>query len=78
MAVALMHSMQVEGTRDAAQEAGAFARQLHDSWAVGHAACNDGVLLLLAVVERQVGAPPSLPGRRAAAPCAEHPASFPI
>eukprot|EP00873_Tetraselmis_striata_P016736 jgi/Tetstr1/437000/TSEL_002739.t1 len=35
-------------------KAAAFARQLHDSWAVGHAECNDGVLLFLSISDRQV------------------------
>ncbi len=31
-----------------------FARQLHDAWGVGSAACDNGVLLLLATKDRQV------------------------
>lgn len=31
-----------------------FAKQLHSRWGVGDAACHNGVLLLLAVEDRQV------------------------
>ena len=31
-----------------------FARHLHDSWGVGHAECNDGVLLFLSILDRQI------------------------
>lgn len=36
------------------QRAEFFARTLHNSWGVGNPACNDGVLLLLSVEDRQV------------------------
>lgn len=37
-----------------ADAARAFAKDLHARWGVGDAACNNGVLLLLAVDDRQV------------------------
>lgn len=49
-----MESMELQKGRDAAQQAEAFAVQLHTTWGVGHKGCNDGVLLLLAVKDRQV------------------------
>lgn len=48
VAVALARS--IEGGKDAA---GSFARGLHNAWGVGHAACNDGVVLLLSVDDRR-------------------------
>jgi len=33
-----------------------FAKGLHDRWGVGHAACNDGIVLFLSKDDRQVGA----------------------
>lgn len=52
-----MEAMQLEPGRDAPQQAQAFAKQLHDSWGVGRKACNDGVLLLLSVKDRQARTP---------------------
>ena len=49
-----MESMQLAGAKGAAQHAEEFAKRLHDSWGVGHKGCSDGVLLLLAVIDRQV------------------------
>jgi uncharacterized membrane protein len=37
-----------------ADAARAFAKDLHARWGVGDAACNNGVLLLLAIDDRQV------------------------
>ena len=54
VAVALMQAMQLQAGRNSAQQAEAFARQLHNAWGVGRAGCNDGVLLLLSVQDRQV------------------------
>ena len=31
-----------------------FAKHLHDSWGVGHAGCDDGAMLLLSILDRQV------------------------
>ena len=48
VAVALARS--IEGGKAAA---GDFARGLHNAWGVGHAPCNDGVVLLLSVDDRR-------------------------
>lgn len=39
---------------DAADTAASFGSQLHNTWGVGSAACNNGVLLLLSTSDRQV------------------------
>jgi len=31
-----------------------FTKHLHDSWGVGHAGCDDGAMLLLSILDRQV------------------------
>ena len=31
-----------------------FAKHLHDSWGVGHAGCDDGVMLLISILDRQL------------------------
>ena len=49
-----MQAMQLQAGRSAAEQAEAFARQLHGEWGVGRAGCDDGVLLLLSVRDRQV------------------------
>jgi len=38
----------------AGTQAAVFAKHLHNAWGVGDAACNNGVVLLLAIEERQV------------------------
>jgi hypothetical protein len=48
VAVALARS--IDGGKEAA---GPMARGLHDAWAVGHGACNDGTVLLLSIEDRQ-------------------------
>lgn len=53
VAVALMQKMQNPGS-DASASAERFAKALHDAWGVGHQACNNGVLLFLAVQDRQI------------------------
>ena len=55
VAVAVMESMAVPEGESPAAQAASFAKALHDAWGVGDAACNNGVLLLLAVQDRQVG-----------------------
>lgn len=55
VAVALMRKMAVPPGEPAAAQAQIFARSLHDAWGVGDAACNNGVLLLLSIEDRQVG-----------------------
>ncbi len=49
-----MQSMAVLPGESAAAQAAVFAKHLHDTWGVGDAACNNGVLFLLAIQERQV------------------------
>lgn len=31
-----------------------FAKHLHDSWGVGHTGCNDGTVLLISILDRQL------------------------
>lgn len=52
VAVALMRGMVFTG--DAGVAAGKFARRLHDLWGVGDARCNNGVLLLVSIKDRQI------------------------
>lgn len=54
VAIAVMRRMQVAPGGDEGHTAQTFAKQLHDEWGVGDKACNNGVLLLLAVENRQV------------------------
>ena len=54
VAVAVMRKMEVPAGATPAQAAHDFAKALHERWGVGDAACNNGVLLLLAVEDRQV------------------------
>ncbi len=68
-----MQAMQLQAGRGAAQQAEAFARQLHGAWGVGRAGCDDGVLLLLSVQDRQ--ARPGTQGR-AIWPLCAHPGSI--
>jgi hypothetical protein len=49
-----MRQMEVPAGATPAQAAHDFAKALHERWGVGDAACNNGVLLLLAVENRQV------------------------
>ncbi len=49
-----MNRMLVPSGEDAAGAAQNFAKQLHDSWGVGDKECNNGVLLLLSIGDRQV------------------------
>lgn len=49
-----MQSMSVPAGTTPGAAARAFAKRIHDDWAVGSAACNNGVVLLLAMEERQV------------------------
>lgn len=53
MAVALLNRM-VRMGMPKEQVAELFAKRLHNRWGVGHPACNNGVLLLLSVEDRQV------------------------
>ncbi|KAI8465557.1 MAG: TLP18.3, Psb32 and MOLO-1 founding proteins of phosphatase-domain-containing protein [Monoraphidium minutum] len=49
-----MRRMYIGAGEDDASAAARFARSVHASWGVGSAACNNGVLLLLATDDRQV------------------------
>ena len=49
-----MKEFQLPEGVDAAEQARAFAKSLHDAWGVGSATCNNGVLLLMALDNRQV------------------------
>jgi uncharacterized membrane protein YgcG len=53
VAVAVMKEFQVGAWKDAATEAKDFATHLHDTWHVGNADCNNGIVLLLATENRQ-------------------------
>jgi uncharacterized membrane protein YgcG len=48
-----MDRFDTTGSPDPAKAAESFARYLHDSWGVGDAACDNGLLLLLSVGNRQ-------------------------
>ncbi len=47
--------MSTSPSEDQATTAKMFAKALHSRWRVGHGSCGDGVLLLLALQNRQVG-----------------------
>jgi len=51
MSVALMKNMDTKGGLDSAE---VFARHLHDKWGVGYSGCDNGILLLVAVENREV------------------------
>lgn len=54
VAVAVLRKMDLGQGEAPAEAAQAFARALHDAWGVGDPACQNGVLFLLAVDDRQV------------------------
>ena len=49
-----MHKMDHAKHADKAAAAQAFARALHDSWGVGDPMCQNGVLLFVAIGNREV------------------------
>ena len=49
-----MDSMQLQEGRTQAEEAEVFAKSLHNTWGVGDATCNSGLLLFLSKNDRQV------------------------
>lgn len=49
-----MERMATAPGQDPAEAAQSFAKALHDAWGVGDAQCNNGVLLLLSIGDRQV------------------------
>ena len=51
MSVALMKNMDTKGGLDSAE---VFARHLHHKWGIGYSECNNGILLLVAVENREV------------------------
>jgi uncharacterized membrane protein YgcG len=57
VAVALIDKMQIVGS-SAEEAARQFATQLFDSWGVGDAECNNGIVLLLSRQDRQAGSRP--------------------
>ncbi|KAF6250917.1 TLP18.3, Psb32 and MOLO-1 founding proteins of phosphatase-domain-containing protein [Scenedesmus sp. NREL 46B-D3] len=54
VAVALMHKMDHAKHADKAATAKAFARALHDAWGVGDPECQNGLLVLMAINDREV------------------------
>ena len=46
-----MRSIPGESVEETAEK---FTKHLHDSWGVGHAGCDDGAMLLLSILDRQV------------------------
>lgn len=54
VALAIMQKINIASTVTPADAARTFAQSLHDAWGVGFAECNNGVLMLLAVDDRQV------------------------
>ncbi|GIL83335.1 hypothetical protein Vretimale_11310 [Volvox reticuliferus] len=52
VAVALMRHMSYVG--DPGEAAGQFAKSLHNRWGVGDAHCNNGVVLLISINDRQI------------------------
>lgn len=54
VAVALMHKMDHAKHADKAATTQAFAKALHDAWGVGNPECQNGLLLLMAISDRQV------------------------
>lgn len=59
----MLQRMKVSPAEDPEDVAAGFARYLHDSWGVGDRGCNNGVLLLVALQNRQVGLVCSRPRR---------------
>lgn len=52
--IAVMNEMEVPSEMTKEEVAKDFARHLHSKWGVGSAGCDDGVLLLLSVKDRQI------------------------
>lgn len=52
VAVAIVYKMDIGMFSDAADTASKFARALHDSWGVGDAACQNGVVIFVSVSDR--------------------------
>ena len=54
VAVALVDSMKLEKGRSQAEQAEVFAKSVHNTWGVGDATCNSGLVLFLSKNDRQV------------------------
>ena len=52
--VAVLNQMSGIPGEPVEETAKTFAKHLHDSWAVGHAGCDDGVMLLISILDRQL------------------------
>lgn len=54
VALALMNKMDLDGSIGPQETAKSFAKHLHAAWGVGLAECDNGVVLLLSVRDRQI------------------------
>ena len=52
--VAVLNQMSGIPGEPVEETAKTFAKHLHDSWAVGHAGCDDGVMFLISILDRQL------------------------
>ena len=52
--VAVLKKMRTIPGESVEETAEKFTKHLHDSWGVGHASCDDGAMLLLSILDRQV------------------------
>lgn len=52
--VAVLHRMSRIPGESVEETAEKFAKHLHDSWGVGHAGCDDGAMLLVSILDRQL------------------------
>ena len=52
--VAVLNQMSGIPGEPVEETAKTFAKHLHDSWVVGHAGCDDGVMLLISILDRQL------------------------
>lgn len=52
--VAVLKKMRTIPGESVEETAEKFTKHLHDSWGVGHAGCDDGAMLLLSILDRQV------------------------
>ena len=52
--VAVLNRMRGIPGEPVEETAKTFAKYLHDSWGVGHAGCDDGAMLLISILDRQL------------------------
>ena len=52
--VAVLNQMSGIPGEPVEETAKTFAKHLHDSWGVGHAGCDDGAMLLISILDRQL------------------------